>query len=219
MDASSLLGLSKFLYSEGYSSLVLDMRAHGRSGGEKIAFAYEEPRDINAAVDWIKSRPEYKNVPVALMGLSMGGAAAIRAASGRKDIDAVISISSYASVVEMASDFMKTGGMPDALLKVTMPFIELSYAVKFRVIPSKASPVYDITNIPPRPILIAHGTADTQIDVKHAYELYKASGEKAELWIEEGADHCIFKGDGTGPEDEAYRKKIIAFLDKALKTK
>jgi dipeptidyl aminopeptidase/acylaminoacyl peptidase len=118
---------------------------------------------------------------------------------------------------EMSSDYITLSGGPDFVAKMTQPFNALSFGIKFGIIPWESSPAADIGKISPRPILIAHGSSDTQTSVKHAYELYEASDKKAELWIEEGADHCIFKGDGTGPEDEKYRERILEFLDKSLK--
>lgn len=217
MDASSLLGISKFLYDSGYTPVAVDMRAHGRSGGSSLTFAYHEPEDVGAVLDWLEGKEEYKDLPIGILGFSMGGATAIRTAAARLDVDAVVSLSSYASIEEMSADFMASMGAPDILTAISAPFFKAAYALKFGVIPSTSSPVHDIKNIGSRPILIAHGTADDQTAVKHAYELYEASGKTAELWIEQGAGHCIFKGDGTGPEDEAYRQRILEFFNKSLK--
>ena len=43
MDASSLLGHAKFLHDAGYAAFVLDMRAHGRSGGTRVGLSVLEP--------------------------------------------------------------------------------------------------------------------------------------------------------------------------------
>jgi predicted alpha/beta-fold hydrolase len=43
LDASCLLPQAKFLHEAGWSTLVLDMRAHGRSGGKRIGLSLEEP--------------------------------------------------------------------------------------------------------------------------------------------------------------------------------
>lgn len=217
MDSSSMLGHSKFLYDAGYTSIALDMRAHGRSGGDRIGFAFDEPKDVISLLDWIKGKEEYKGLPVAVLGVSMGGATAIRAAAAREDINAVISVSSYASIEKMSADFMRGSGVPGIFVDITLPFMKLVYTIKYWVIPSNSSPSYDMAKISPRPILIAHGTADTQTIVDHANMLYEASGKKAELWIENGADHCIFKGNAAGSEDKFYSDKIIEFLDRSLK--
>lgn len=216
MDASSMLGHGKFLYDAGYSSVALDMRAHGRSGGNRIAFAYEEPQDVEAVLDWMKERHELKDIPVALLGLSMGGATAIRTAAARPDVDAVISISSYATLEEMSEDYMRIMGAPEILIRLSMPVLKWIYGFTYHVDPANASPLHDISKIAPRPLLLAHGTADSQTAIKHARQLRDAAGKNTELWEEESADHCILTGDGTGAEDGEYRTKITSFLDRSL---
>lgn len=92
-----MLGHSRALRDAGYASVALDMRAHGRSGGERIGLAFEEHRDVAAVLDWIEAQPALKGKPVALLGVSMGGAVALRTAGMRPDVDAVISVSAFAS--------------------------------------------------------------------------------------------------------------------------
>ncbi len=217
MDASSLLGHAHFLHEAGYAALALDMRAHGRSGGERIGLAFEEPLDVAAALDWIAAQPGLEEVDVALLGISMGGATALRTAAARPEVDAVISVSAFASIDLMVQDAMALMmDAPPAVVAVYAPFMKLAFLTSYGVWPATASPLRDIPQIPPRPILIAHGTADDQIVVDHAYLLEEAADHRVEMWIVEGAGHGIYKGDATGPEDAAYRARILAFLAEAL---
>lgn len=212
MDASTLLPHAVFLKDAGYSSLVLDMRAHGRSGGDRIGLAFEEPRDVNAALDWIASQPELHDQPVALFGISMGGATAIRAASERPDVDAVISVSAFASIDRMLSAGMRSMGMPDPLVGAYEPFVRLAIWVVYNAGPTSQSPLADMPRTATRPVLLIHGTADSQVDVTNAELLIQAAQGRAEAWIVSGADHCVYTGDGTGPEDALYRQKVLEFL-------
>jgi len=50
----------------------------------------------------------------------------------------------------------------------------------------------------------------------HAYRLAKAAGNRAQLWIVEGAGHGVYKGEVAGPENRPYRERILSFLDSAL---
>jgi hypothetical protein len=204
LDASCLLPHAKFLHEAGWSTLVLDMRAHGRSGGKRIALAIEEPRDVKAALDWVEGQSSLQGKPLVLLGLSMGGATAIRTAATRPDVDAVISVSAFAS-------FEPLMGRGLQLL-----LGRLSILTIYGVWPADVSPVHDIPQIQPRPILIMHGSADQQIPVGDAYLLQKAAGTHAELWIAPGADHLIFTEDGTGQGalDTAYRQHILDFLER-----
>mgnify|MGYP006277464731 FL=1 len=216
-DASTMLGHAEFLHEAGYATLALDMRAHGRSGGKRIGLAFEEPQDVAAALDWIAAQPELEDVPVALLGVSMGGATAIRTAAQRPDVDAVASVSAFASVDMMIHDaFVMMMDAPDVVIAIFTPFTRLAFRTMYGVWPTQASPLVDISEIPPRPILIAHGDADSQVSVENAYALSEAAGGQVELWIVEGADHFVYKENGAAPEDAFYRERILAFLDAHL---
>ncbi len=216
-DASTMLGHAVFLHDAGYAALVLDMRAHGRSGGERIGLAFEEPQDVCAALDWVAAQPGLEAVPVALLGVSMGGATALRTAAVRPDVDAVISVSAFASVDSMIHDaFSMMMGAPDPIIAIMTPFTRLALRAMYGVWPAQASPQADIARIAPRPVLIAHGDADSQVSVDNASALAEAAGGQAELWIAEGAEHFVYRGDATGPEDAFYRERILAFLEASL---
>ncbi|MDI6755741.1 MAG: hypothetical protein QME78_15255, partial [Thermodesulfobacteriota bacterium] len=45
--------------------------------------------------------------------------------------------------------------------------------------------------IPPRPLLIIHGTEDDVVDVSHARSLYEQVRGKADLFLIEGAGHRL----------------------------
>jgi hypothetical protein len=216
MDASSFLPHAIYLHEAGYTSVVLDMRAHGRSGGNRIGFAFEEPQDVSAALDWIAIQQELEDVPVALLGFSMGGATAIRTAAIRPDVDVVISVSSFSSIDKMLGQGMLLMGAPQEMVGIYTPFMRLGLLTLFGVWPATASPEHDIALISPRPVLLMHGTADSQIPAEQAYCLQEAGGGNTELRIFEGADHLIFRGDGTGPEDADFRKAVLDFLAHSL---
>lgn len=216
-DASTMLGHADFLHDAGYAVMALDMRAHGRSGGERIGLAFEEPQDVAAALDWIAEQPSLEDVPVALLGVSMGGATALRTTAIRSDVDAVISVSAFASVNMMIHDaFVMMIDAPDVVIAIFTPFTRLAFRTMYGVWPAQASPRADIAQIPPRPVLIAHGDADSQVSVENAYVLANAAEGQVDLWIVEGADHFIYTKDGAAPEDTFYRERILAFLDENL---
>lgn len=204
LDASCLLPHARFLHDAGWSAFVLDMRAHGRSGGQRIGLSIEEPRDVGAALDWLEAQPSVKESPIVLLGLSMGGATALRTAASRPDVDAVISVSGFASLDDMMGHGLQAWLGRLAILTLYHAWTPL------------ASPVHDIPRIRPRPVLLMHGTADRQVPVEQAYQLKSAAGPNAELWIVPGADHLIFTEDGIGKgqADSDYRKHILEFLGK-----
>jgi len=68
---------AKILSDNGYNSVVLDLRAHGESGGEYCTFGYYEKYDIQAVVDSLLRMTNGK--PVGIWGASLGGAVALQA--------------------------------------------------------------------------------------------------------------------------------------------
>ena len=216
MDASTLLGHARFLHEAGYAALALDMRAHGRSGGTRIGLSLQEPRDVGAALDWVARQPALAGTPVALLGISMGGATALRTAAARPDVAAVVSVSAFSSVDDALREVFEKSGMSRAAVTVLLPFMRLALATMYRVWPARLGAPDDIGRIPPRPILLAHGSADDQISVQSAYRLQAAAGGKAQLWIAEGAGHGIWDGDVNAPANAVYRHRILAFLGTAL---
>lgn len=214
LDASSLLPQAVFLSEAGYSVFVQDMRAHGRSGGDRIGLAFEEPQDVIPILNWVSTQPELNDTPVVLLGLSMGGAVAIRTAAIRSDVDAVISVSAYASIDKMIGQGMRLMDFPEALIQFFVPFSKLGMLTVYGEWPAYASPLRDISKIEERPVLLMHGSMDQQIPVENAYELQKAGGDNVQLLIIEGADHLIFSENGLGDNelDKIYRNQILEFL-------
>jgi dipeptidyl aminopeptidase/acylaminoacyl peptidase len=58
----------------------------------------------------------------------------------------------------------------------------------------------------PHGIVLMHGTVDCQVPVENARLLKDAGGENVQLDVLEDADHMVVQGDGSGPEDESYRR-------------
>jgi uncharacterized protein len=81
----AMLDRARFLSAAGYTILLFDFQAHGESTGEEITFGYLEGKDARAAVDFIKLK--LPNDPIGVIGVSMGGAAALLA-SPRLDANA-----------------------------------------------------------------------------------------------------------------------------------
>lgn len=54
-----------------------------------------------------------------------------------------------------------------------------------------ASPLFYIEKIPPRPLLIIHGSRDELVSCRHAFQLYQAAGRNGQLVILPGGIHQL----------------------------
>lgn len=70
-------GHAKFMQDHGYASILLEVRGHGKSDGNRICLGYGEVKDVKAVVDYINSQEKYRDVPIVVPGVSMGGAIAV----------------------------------------------------------------------------------------------------------------------------------------------
>ncbi len=93
-NRTSLIERAKFLRKEGYSVLLFDMQAHGESEGDYISFGFLEARDVEAAVTFL--RETKKVARVGIIGLSLGGAAALLADGA--GADAIVVEAVYSSI-------------------------------------------------------------------------------------------------------------------------
>jgi fermentation-respiration switch protein FrsA (DUF1100 family) len=79
--------------------------------------------------------------------------------------------------------------------------------------PSMVQPIKSIARIAPRPILLIHGEADTEISVENSRQLFAAAhNPNAQLWTVPKADHVqSYKTDPV-----AYLDHVLTFFDKSL---
>ncbi|MGX9721354.1 alpha/beta fold hydrolase [Stenotrophomonas acidaminiphila] len=79
MDGGSLLPWALQLAQDGYRTIALDLRNHGRSGQAPSGYGTREGDDVAAALRALEARGEISG-PVHLLGVSYGAATAIFAA-------------------------------------------------------------------------------------------------------------------------------------------
>ena len=83
-----------------YNLVLFDFRNHGQSSGDVTTLGVREARDLKAVVDWLERA---KALPsIAVLGVSMGGAAAIDEATTDDRVAAVILDSTHATLASHA---------------------------------------------------------------------------------------------------------------------
>jgi pimeloyl-ACP methyl ester carboxylesterase len=119
-----MLGLGRSLAAAGYRCVLVDLRGHGRSSGERLTYGVVEKIDLSQVLDGL-GRRGLLALPVAACGYSYGGAAAIEHAA----IDARVEASSLtradlaaaqplAAVRSRAVPLLLVHGADDRLLRV-----------------------------------------------------------------------------------------------------
>ncbi len=175
---------------EGFLVLIFNFRGAGLSGGNFDLRGWA--RDLEGGLDQVRARPEADPRRVFAMGFSGGAAVSICVAARRKEIAGVVSCASPADLLDLATgtgleDFLRHArevgiirdpGFPPSLEEWKKGFEEVK-------------PADCIHQIPPRPLLLVHGTSDDVVDVSHAHRLYEKVKGRAELFLIEGGGHRL----------------------------
>lgn len=92
-DTPSLIAMAQALSAEGIAAFTFDYRSFGESGGEprQIIGIERQLKDIQSAVEAVKSRGEIDADRLGLWGSSLGGGHVITAAAKLEGIKAVVS--------------------------------------------------------------------------------------------------------------------------------
>lgn len=208
-------GHAKFMQENGFASILLEVRGHGRSGGDRICLGYDEVRDVKAVVDYIKQEKKYEDVPIVVHGASMGGAIAVNAFGENESIDALIAMSAYSSFEDVILDQMEVLGVPEWIRSLEKPLLLSSLRLSYgsdKV--NERKPVEQIKNGNGRPVLLIASQGDGEVPVASIHRLKKAYPE-AKVWVRNSWEHfivkdCDFK---NMAEDKEYCDKILGFLE------
>ncbi len=210
-NRTALVDEAMLLIEHGYGVLLFDLRNHGSSPDAQTTFGYLEARDLSAALDYVQTRPEVNAERIGVIGVSMGGAVALRTAAERTDIRAVIVQSTYATFADAVGE--RVAGEVGALTHLFTPLILGFAAQETNVDWYDVRSVDIIAQIAPRPILIMHGELDPLIGVHHGQRLFAAAGEPKTLFLMPQGQHGgLFNTDPDG-----VTAQIIPFLEAALR--
>jgi uncharacterized protein len=204
MNRAELTPLAVWLHAQGWSSYIVDLRAHGRSAGKRSTFGVRERIDLEAVADLARtSRP---GLPVVLIGSSMGAAASAFAASEKPAwVQGLVLDSAYSQLPRAVLGWWYfLGGAPlRFLLAPTVlaaaPFVGFN---PFRV---------DVARSLERtrcPVLLLHGDADTLAEPRQARRNLEACGDRGTLVWLPGCGHS----EGRWIHPQTYHTALRDFL-------
>jgi fermentation-respiration switch protein FrsA (DUF1100 family) len=212
-SVTAFFGHARMFRAHGYASVLFEMRAHGASDGDVICLGYKEYLDTQAIVEWIKAQAAYKDVPIVVLGLSMGGASAINSIGEIAAIDGLISLSAYSSWQDVFYEGMAAQA-PPLLARIVKPFSILAASIKFGVNGWRVSPKNEIAKLGKRPALLMHSRGDSQVLFANLERLRQRAPGHVETFLRAG-DHHFMTESFTEPEKDAeYSRTLLDFLEK-----
>jgi hypothetical protein len=207
----SMLGVAAMYHRHGYGVLILALRGHDRSGGDRITFGHLELTDVEAWYQFVVHRPGVDPRHIGLIGVSMGGAIAIQYAARHPAIAALVADSAFASMDDTIATSVKyfTGLPPFPFASLIGFWIREDTGLTR----DEADATRAIARISPRPVFLMQGGADVVISPTSGQLLYAAAGEPKTLWFDPALGHAKFFDQRR---DEYERRVVTGFMDHYL---
>jgi uncharacterized protein len=207
-DRRVMLDRARFLHAAGYAVLIPDFQAHGESPGRHITFGALESLDAAAALAYLRVQSPGERVGV--IGVSMGGAAALVGPGGPLTADAFVLESVYPTIRDATRDRLRSWFGPFGP-PFTSPLMRL-VSGEIGVAPDSLRPIERIGRLV-APVLVAAGTRDRYTTIAEARALYARATSPKEFWPVEGAGHVDLHE--FAPAE--YERRVSTFLDRALR--
>jgi pimeloyl-ACP methyl ester carboxylesterase len=200
-----MLPHAAMLARHGYGLLLYDMRGHGQSQRTTRSLGWLDVEDVRAAVGWLQVLGAAP-AGVGILGFSVGGEVAIRAAAQDTRIAAVVADGPSAAVMQ---DFAPARSFSDYLAAAMRWLGDRYLGLRSSVDPPPGVAAV-IRRISPRPLLlISSGAAYEPEVVRHYYD--HAAAPKDLLEIPEA-----WHGGGLTVRPEEYEARVVALFDQAL---
>ncbi len=206
------IDLAKKFAEEQIGSFIFDLRAHGKSEGEYCTYGFYEKYDVQNIVTQLKIK--YPNLPVGILGSSLGGAVAIQALELDKRLEFGVIECTFSQLDQIVFDYQKRFTFGIGFKFITDIALERAGEIAY-FDPNKVRPINSVKQIE-QPMFIAHGDEDIHILPKYGKALYDnlASTDK-HFELVKGADHNYIHQIG-GAE---YSRKVMNFINRQLESK
>lgn len=208
---SEMLKRAVLLRKHHFTTLLFDFRARGLSEGARCTLGMLEMWDVIGAVEFLKSRRDTQDLPMFVLGNSMGGAAAIFAAAQDPRIRAVVAEGVFASLTDVVKRRISFAAGPlaarvtDECARVGVSDVNLDIAL--------VKPASVIARISPRPLLLITDGLDMTCPRTESDKLFEAAQEPKQRWIASAAPHIS----AFQLYPDLYERTIVSFLETAIK--
>jgi pimeloyl-ACP methyl ester carboxylesterase len=215
-----------FLREAGFDVFSFEPRSQGDSdaqpGYEPLQWVTEyEVRDFQAALAYLKQRPDADPRGIGFFGISKGGSAGVLAAARDLWVRCFATDGIFATHTTMLPYMRKWIAIytdrkwvqtlvPDCIYslfaRACLRRVRRQCGVRFPHLE------HVIGLLAPRPLLMIHGGSDTYIKPEMARALFELAGPPREFWLVDGAKHNQAMQVANGE----YRRRLLAFFEQHL---
>jgi len=201
----SMVERARFLRRADYSVLLIDFQATGETMGDHITFGWKESRDVLAAMNFVRQTDS--TTPVAIIGSSLGGVAALLATPPLK-IDALVLEEVYPTIEIATRNRMEN--YLGILGRTLTPLLLNQLEWRLVVSPSQLRPVDHIASVE-CPVFIISGESDRNTRATDTRMLAERARNPKEVWFVPNAGHV----DLHRAARQEYETRVLGFLAKS----
>ena len=199
---------AKFFHDMGYEVLLLDLRAHGESGGDYVGFGILDRFDT---LKWIEYAHERfgEDIKIVLHGTSMGATTVLMALGLEKvqsSVSAVVADCAFTSPAEIFSHVMKK----NYHIPLTSPIINMEGLYSKSVVGYRIDEYSTLDALKNNevPVLFVHGKEDKFVPTYMTEQNYNACTSRKQLLMVDNAGH----GSSIFEAPELYQDTEKEFL-------
>jgi len=210
-NRSSMVARARFLHRAGYTVLLPDFQAHGESEGSRITFGALESLDVQAALEFLREFSSGERV--GLIGVSMGGAAALLGSTELR-ADAYVLESVYSTIRQALEARLSVWLGPLGMLRrFVAPLVIQGVSAEIGVGEHALRPIDHIGSVR-APVFVIAGTRDAYTPLRESRALFEHALEPKKFWAVEGARHEDLHAFAGG----MYEQRVGEFLAHHLRT-
>ncbi len=184
-NAERMMPYIRKLHPAGYNLLAFDARNHGSSTPQKHPTVWTFTQDILATVDFLVTSGRADPGRIGVIGLSVGGGAAINASALDDRIRSVITVGAFSHPVEVMTLEFQKHGVPSFVAWLLFRYMRLRFGLDF----DRIAPIHHIARSQAS-ILLIHGDRDATIPLAQGQALAEAGDPgRTRLWIVPGKGH------------------------------
>ena len=200
---------AKALHDAGYHLLLVSERSHGESSGKYLCFGVKERYDVQGWARFAEDR--FGNLPIALFGLSMGGASVVMASSLTlpATVRAVISDCGFTSPWEIVA---RTLRRTNKIYPYPVIYFMNFWARTLAGFDFRECSVEESIKESSLPTLLIHGEEDRFVPTEMSVRAANSAPDHTELLLVPGARH----GQAILFATEEYQKRVLDFLKKTM---
>jgi alpha-beta hydrolase superfamily lysophospholipase len=203
-----VLGLAEGLRERHYETLLFELRGHGSRRGS-CTLGVREIEDAQTVLQWAGQQEPVRQLPVGVMGFSLGAAVACSVALRTPLVQAVVADSIYARFFPIVRRTIRQQYHLPSVPWAWLTWWSLAVALRHRL--SRLDPI-TIAPLLRLPLLAIHGGQDRVVSPVWSEAFYQRWAGPKERWVDPDAGHVgAFARDPLG-----YRNRVADFFDRTL---